>query len=710
MTGDLDLSILPYVPHGARWMGVPTMDTWTWTPASLITLEGTPDELDALQAAGWQRFLSDEMSRKPDMAALTMLRLRGQLADLRLVRRPGQEQRELWARTEDIARIATTPVELGFSVSNWQDYSGTTEAYTSAEDASEIRVIQMLPPPQFGEIAIVFFEDEGTMKWQQYTLAALGEEGIALWQRLGAALKALAAPADWLPYNAVLAAAITPEGYEAVTTWLRDHPADPRKWPSANALGADSHVTPDEARSARLTMRTISACARAIQTARQRAEQDRDGWLRQWHEIQQLGQELAALYWQAHQATIKAPVVDAALSEATIDEGEALRTLAPVIVSESESEEVRILTRLVEASSLQSLDTPSYAEDRAAREATLAASAAWNAEEGVPRFQASNGLGIYFLDREHPLTLEEAQAQLLRIRKSTVVTNRIAQGLWNLRRHNADLCRNGSVAITYDEILEWRGVPKHTRAAYPGSPQRVKDGYRPEDRNQVREDLRGPHTVMVRGRAQQINVDGPYCRLSFVNRPTLWRDVSNGANMLREEQLGVFYSPGDWVNTYEDAGNFYLAEINRRVFQLHPHHEQHELQLALFLTDLWRIQAHKGRYGEPIAMSELLRQSVIRVDRPNLTTRFAPRIEQALENLHRREIIGEYACLTPVDKHKRNWGSAWLAARWRIIPPPDLIQGYIDKGITTTSQSLPPIFQRHLGGPNKRKPTKKDDT
>jgi hypothetical protein len=505
-------------------------DTWIWVPAFVITLDGTRDELDALHAAGWERFISDEMGRNQLLHAYAAMRLRGQLADIRIVRMPGQEHGEVWARKEDIARLATTPVALAFSVPDRQSYAGTAEI-TGKE--GEIRIIEMLPPPQLGEMGMVFVEDEGAMKWQHYPLSALGEEGIALWQRLGAALKALAAPADWLPYNAVLAAAITPEGYEAVTTWLRDHPADPRKWPNANTLGADSHVTPDEARSARLTMRTISACARAIQTARQRAEQDRDGWLRQWHGRQQLAQELAALYWQAHQATIKAPVVDAALSEATVDEGEALRTLAPVIASESESEEVRILTRLVEASSLQSLDTPSYAEDRAAREATLAASAAWNAEEGVPRFQASNGLGIYFLDREHPLTLEEAQAQLLRIRKSTVVTNRIAQGLWNLRRHNADLCRNGSVAITYDEILEWRGVPKHTRAAYPGSHQRVKDGYRPEGRNQVREDLmlasryylRGPHTVMVRGRAQQINVDGPYRRLSFVNRPTLWRDA-----------------------------------------------------------------------------------------------------------------------------------------------------------------------------------------
>jgi hypothetical protein len=554
MASDLDLSIYPYMPHGALWMGTPTTDIWTWTPASLITLEGTPDELNALQAAGWQRFLSDEMSRKPDMSALTMLRLRGQLADLRLVRKPGQEQRELWARAEDIARMATTPVVLAFSVSKRQDYAGTAEAYRATEDMADIRVIQMLPPPQFGEIAIVFFEDEGAMKWQHYTLAALGDEGVVLWQRLGAALQALAAPAEWWPYSSHLATAIAPEGYEALTSWLRHHPADPRKWPNVHAHAyaqargtGQRQVTLNAARQARRYERTIADCARAIQTARGRAEQNRDEWLRQWQDIQHMVQELAALYWQAHQATIKVPVVDATPSESPEEESEAQPPLTPVVASAGE--DIRILARITEVSSFEHLATPSYAEDRAVREAALAATGHWKAEANVPYIKTSNNLAVYFLDPKHPLSLADAQAQLRRISPRTLLYLRVARALWNLRRHDARSGENGQAFILYDEVLHWCDVPKHRRPAYPGSRTRFSDGYRTEDREEVRRSfelgsrlqLRGQHTVLYKGKPHQLNVDSQYVTMASVSVQTLWGD----------QQVGAWLAPGGWQNEYE---------------------------------------------------------------------------------------------------------------------------------------------------------------
>ncbi len=161
---------------------------------------------------------------------------------------------------------------------------------------------------------------------------------------------------------------------------------------------------------------------------------------------------------------------------------------------------------------------------------------------------------------------------------------------------------NGSVGITYDEILEWRGIKKHSRDAYPGTRVHVTDGYRTEDREQIRNDLalasryylRGQHTVARKGKKQTINVDGPYLRVSLVSRPTLWKGTSAREGIPRDEHLGVFFSLGDWINTYEEARNHYLAEIDRRIFQLNPQNQQHELKLALFLVELWRTQAHEG--------------------------------------------------------------------------------------------------------------------
>ena len=294
---------------------------------------------------------------------------------------------------------------------------------------------------------------------------------------------------------------------------------------------------------------------------------------------------------------------------------------------------------------------------------------------------------MYFYNREQPLSLEEAQARLQSIRPSTILTLRIAQGLWNLRRHDAKLAPNGAAAISFNDILQWRGVAKHSRPAAPGSERRVTDGWRTDDREDVRQDfelasrywLRGQHTVFFRGKAQTVNVDGPYMHVSFISVPTLWG----------EEPAGVWFTPGDWINSYEEKNNYYLAEIDRRIFELNPQNEQHEQRLALYLTELWRTQARSGRYDTPLTMAELLLKSVIDPDRIHID-RFVTRIEHALERLRERGIIGAYECLTPADRSKGRWGQAWLASRWRILPPDALRQSYADKGLAPPVKRLGP--------------------
>src|SRR6185437_8411640 len=129
-------------------------------------------------------------------------------------------------------------------------------------------------------------------------------------------------------------------------------------------------------------------------------------------------------------------------------------------------EEADMIAQLIE-SNAASMDTPSYAEDRAVREAALAPKATWHAEADIFRYDASNNFAVYYHNPEHPLSLEDAQAQIHRIREGTLLTVRIAQGLWNLRRHDAKLGRNGAALIAYNDILRWRGVAKHSRAVAP---------------------------------------------------------------------------------------------------------------------------------------------------------------------------------------------------------------------------------------------------
>jgi hypothetical protein len=147
--------------------------------------------------------------------------------------------------------------------------------------------------------------------------------------------------------------------------------------------------------------------------------------------------------------------------------------------------------------------------------------------------------------------------------------------------------------------------------------------------------------------------------VTFVDREDLWGN---------EELAGVFVAPGDWINDYEQAGNYFLTPVDRRVFALNPQNEKHELRLALFLTERWRKQAKTRVYSTPITMETLLQESVIRVNEKNLTNRFVPRIEQALAHLQRKGIIGSYRCLNPVDRSKPRWGTAWRMSEWCILP------------------------------------------
>lgn len=648
---------------GSMWAHFADLDTWLWQPRPIV-YDGDVAIVQRLRTMGYEQIDSERHE-----ARLTALY--GQLASVVTLVWPGSTtRRDRWALRQDIERADAVPVALGFTVPD-----GAPLPELGPDNYRVLPMAVTLPPPQLGERALILHAG----KWQLRTISVLGDTGLEHWRQMGTALKELNAPAEWWMYSQELEQAADLAQYQAMREMLRSR------------LLATRGEEREAVREQLASLERIKKNAEKLRKARERAERDRDAWLAQWQEVQRMAQDLAALYWQAH---ITATSIPATLDSPApvLEESDASDTSepsAPVTALDPErAAEVAILEQIIPQSSAAGMLVYSHAEDRAAREASLAPSNAWEDEDGVPRYKASNNLAVYFLDREHPLSLKEAQAQLVTIREGTVLTMRIAQGLWNLRRHDGQLSKNGSVGIRYDEILEWRGVKKHTHAAYPGSEQRVTDGYRPEDREELARDfslashyyIQGERTVYIKNKLQRITTKGHYINVSFVTRKDLWEN---------DHPYGVFYRPGDWINDYTDSGNVYLADVDRRIFQLNPQNEQYALKIALYLVERWREQAHDASYDEPITMAELLRLSVIKVDRTNLTTRFAPRIEQEIENLRQRGIIGSYECLTPADSSKARWGKDWLASQWCILPPADLRQNYVNSGVTKTTPALP---------------------
>jgi hypothetical protein len=323
-----------------------------------------------------------------------------------------------------------------------------------------------------------------------------------------------------------------------------------------------------------------------------------------------------------------------------------------------------------------SMAVTNYRPDQAVREASLAQKDRWKpGVEGELFYLASNALEVYLGTRERPLELPQALKQIRQLSESTVLTGRILLGLWNIRRYNHRVSKNGSVAVLLEEILQWQGIQKHSRVAHPGTTKRYTDGYRTEQKQRVIQDLvllascnvRGTSTILVKGKSAAIEVDGPYMRYSVVSRKT-----GPGEKSI----IGFLVSPGDWISTYEEHHHQYLAEVDSQIFKLNPQNDRYALRLALYLTERWREQAQEGNFSTPITMADLLAASMIAVDERHLTVRFIPRIEAALAQLEEMGVIGKFVCLAPIDTTQARWGKEWLASRWEILPPLQLIRDY----------------------------------
>lgn len=326
----------------------------------------------------------------------------------------------------------------------------------------------------------------------------------------------------------------------------------------------------------------------------------------------------------------------------------------------------------------QVLVVPNHPEDRAIREATLARSSAWKEEptRKHPYYIASNEVRVSLGDPAHPLIVEDAQAALRDLQESTVLAARYILGRWHIAREQDRLAKEGSVLIQAEELLEWRGIQRHSRALYPGSQARLIDGYEQKYLDQIHRDikllelfyLQGQHRVMAGGQIHLLTIDGPYLRATRIQEPGSSRGV-------------YLIAPGGWINAWivatEAQGGLWVAELDRRIFQLHPHNDQIALRLALYLTEHWQMHLAAGLDAVPLNMEELLTASMIPIDRANLTSRFAPRVEAAIQKLVEQGIVGRAHPLQPLSTQGYR-GKTWLATAWEITPPAELVKRYRD--------------------------------
>ncbi|HET8845528.1 MAG TPA: hypothetical protein VFN35_28940 [Ktedonobacteraceae bacterium] len=313
---------------------------------------------------------------------------------------------------------------------------------------------------------------------------------------------------------------------------------------------------------------------------------------------------------------------------------------------------------------LPSLSVPNYPEDRAVREAILAGVTQWHEDQQTRQafYSASNNLAVY-LDMADNQASDKLQTVPSLQPEGTLLTARILLGLWASKWEVPQLSFHGKVVVSPDEVLMWRGIQKHRRLAYSGSRKQFSDGYPWKQRKQVQQDITllsqyrvlGQRSIISQGRVQSVDVNAPYLSLTPLKK--------------EGKVTAYLVSPGDWISAYEEKSMHFFARVDRRLFELNPRNDYLALRMGFYLTEHWRRHAHTGKATNVFCMSQLLSASMIPIEKANLTSRFAPRIEAALQKLYAIGLLGEPPLnLSHIDMQQAYWGKAWLASSWRLVP------------------------------------------
>jgi hypothetical protein len=352
-------------------------------------------------------------------------------------------------------------------------------------------------------------------------------------------------------------------------------------------------------------------------------------------------------------------------------------------------EQVQVSALMAPLSPVTAIDHP---PGRAVRQASFAPKDSWKEDRTRGHAQrlyyiADNGLEVSLGTLENPLDLEQARREIQKLGELTVLIDRLLFWYWNSRRRprpgdgKVFIGANGSVPVTIVELLTMLGYEKHTKREYPEGKQRYTDGFRMEDKDRLKQNIVVLSAFQVQGSYSDgtsfpIDIKGAYLRYSLAMR--------------RGVHIGYLISPGDWINTINLPDVPSLVKIDEQIFQFDKQREQHEIRLSLYLAERFRDQAKDGTLGQPLrvpvenqpdkyrypTMEELLNGALIKIDRNNLTQRFAPRIEDALQVLLQKHIVGRAELVVPVDKRQSHWGKAWLAAPMLIQAPVSLVNEY----------------------------------
>jgi hypothetical protein len=223
--------------------------------------------------------------------------------------------------------------------------------------------------------------------------------------------------------------------------------------------------------------------------------------------------------------------------------------------------------------------------------------------------------------------------------------------------------------IHVEDVLSCRGVQKHHRG-----------GYRRQQKDEVRQDILLLRDIWVRSDQDAWGQQGTGKRRPVrvhVDSPLLEVEIESTTDGVSGEDVpyGFRIQPGSWITVYLNDHTRWVAHVLRRAMQYHPVRDRVAMRLAIYLAFQWRIRARHGKFDQAWQMATLLNSAKIPMPVRN-RDRFRQEVERALYRLHQDGLLGAAPeCLDPVPENvaPKDWWRLWLAGRWRLRPPPEIV-------------------------------------
>jgi hypothetical protein len=304
----------------------------------------------------------------------------------------------------------------------------------------------------------------------------------------------------------------------------------------------------------------------------------------------------------------------------------------------------------------------------------------WQRPKGGPPFyfDPQTKVTVYVSPTGAGEQLSEADAdrawkQILSLDDDQVSTFIICMGTW-LANGGGTSGHLVSARIHATDILAFRGVKKH-----------VKGGYRPEQKQEVRDDILQLNNVWVKShltvweqighkrKQKPVTVQSRLFEVAIESDRNLWGEETPYAFRIR---------PGEWALPYLSDPNRQTALLLKPIMQFDPRQGvgRMAMRLGIYLTMQWRIRAGHGNMLQPWTVETLLNGACVPVPTDSkLYTRFRDQVEDALDKLQKSSVITGWEYQRwDADAPARGWFKPWL--RWTVViaPPSAITDHYKD--------------------------------